>query len=110
MPRKPTDIVQVNLRIPESLRRTIEKKAKESGLTMNAQLIRMIESVDAAEDQMRELRERITELESLAYGTAIVPEYAAALLAEFEELRRQVEAFQNRIPQATMRSDEEPQK
>src|SRR5262249_27221651 len=53
MPRKPTDIVQLKLRIPESLRQSVEKKAKEAGRTINGQLVKMIEAADDMGDIRR---------------------------------------------------------
>jgi hypothetical protein len=45
--RKPTDVVQVNLRLRESLRRRLEREAERRGLSFNAELIRRLrESFD----------------------------------------------------------------
>jgi hypothetical protein len=63
MPRKPTQVVQLKLRIPESLRRSVEKKAKEAGRTLNGQLVKMIEAADELEDVQahRKKLERVVE-------------------------------------------------
>jgi hypothetical protein len=67
MMRHPTDIVQVKLRIPEHLRRSIEKKAKKAGLTMNAQLVQMLVAADKEEsatlrDELGMMNKRILDV------------------------------------------------
>jgi hypothetical protein len=41
--RKPTDIAQMNLRLPETLRKKIEVEAKKSGWSLNRELVRRLE-------------------------------------------------------------------
>jgi hypothetical protein len=58
MARKPTQIVQIKLRLPERLRREVEKLAKQSGRSLNGQLVFIIE--DAI--QFGALSERLDEV------------------------------------------------
>lgn len=41
--RKPTDTAQMNLRLPERLRKTIELEAKKNGWSLNRELVRRLE-------------------------------------------------------------------
>ncbi len=41
--RKPTDMAQMNLRLPEKLRRMIEVEAKKNGHSLNRELVRRLE-------------------------------------------------------------------
>jgi hypothetical protein len=41
--RKPTDTAQMNLRLPESLRKKIEVEAKKNGWSLNRELVRRLE-------------------------------------------------------------------
>jgi hypothetical protein len=41
--RKPTDIIQVNLRLPESLRQDVLTTSKKSGRSFNSELVHLIE-------------------------------------------------------------------
>ena len=43
MPRKPTEMVQVNLRIRENLRRRLEREAKKRGVSLNYEMTSRIE-------------------------------------------------------------------
>jgi HicB family len=43
MPRKPTEMVQVNLRISENLRRRLERKAQKRGVSLNYEMTSRIE-------------------------------------------------------------------
>jgi hypothetical protein len=68
MPRKPTQIVQLKLRIQERLRREVEKRAKKSGRSLNAELVTLIEAAIAMgsfEDIAEKLREQIEQMERL---------------------------------------------
>jgi len=49
MARKPADIVAVKVRMREDLRRQIEKLAKKSGQSVNAQAVLLLESAVLAE-------------------------------------------------------------
>ena len=54
--RKPTDIVQVNLRLRESLRRRLEREAEKRGLSFNAELTRRLEESFEREELNEALR------------------------------------------------------
>jgi Arc-like DNA binding domain len=41
--RKPSDTAQMNLRLPESLRKKIEVEAKKNGWSLNRELVRRLE-------------------------------------------------------------------
>src|SRR6516165_5933218 len=41
--RKPTDTAQMNLRLPETLRKKIEVEAKKNGWSLNRELVRRLE-------------------------------------------------------------------
>jgi hypothetical protein len=43
MPRKPTEMVQVNLRIRENLRRRLEREAQKRGVSLNYEMTSRIE-------------------------------------------------------------------
>lgn len=50
MPRKPTDTIQVNLRIKEALRRRLEAAAKQHDVSLNGEMInRLVASFDRAD-------------------------------------------------------------
>jgi hypothetical protein len=50
MPRKPTDTIQVNLRIKEALRRRLEAAAKKRDVSLNFEMVdRLKESFDRAD-------------------------------------------------------------
>jgi hypothetical protein len=52
MPRKPTDMVQVNLRIREAMRRRLEGAAKKRGVSLNFEMMsRLTDSFDRAAHQ-----------------------------------------------------------
>ena len=54
MARKPTDIVQLKLRFPESLRRQLARLARENRRSMNTEIIfRLHDSVAASELERR---------------------------------------------------------
>jgi hypothetical protein len=44
MARKPTETVKLNLRLPERLRKQLERDAKRNGLSLNAEMIYRLES------------------------------------------------------------------
>jgi hypothetical protein len=41
--RKPTQIVQVGTRMPESLRASLDKAAKANGISLNAEIVQRLE-------------------------------------------------------------------
>lgn len=50
MPRKLTDIVQVNLRMRESLRRSLEKAAADANNSLNAEMVERLDKSFQNED------------------------------------------------------------
>jgi hypothetical protein len=54
--RKLTDVVQVNLRLRESLRRRLEEEAEKRGFSFNAELTRRLEQSLEREELNEELR------------------------------------------------------
>jgi hypothetical protein len=59
--RKPTEVVQVNLRIKESLRRRLERAAMASGSSLNAEMIERLEKSFQNED-LRPKLDNLTEI------------------------------------------------
>jgi hypothetical protein len=55
MPRKPTDIVQINLRIRERLRARLEREAEKSNDSLNAEMINRLEESFAEEDRLSDV-------------------------------------------------------
>jgi hypothetical protein len=55
MPRKPTETVQVNLRMKEGLRRRLEREAKRQEVSLNAEMTRRLESGLDAEERVADL-------------------------------------------------------
>jgi hypothetical protein len=60
--RKLTDIVQVNLRLRESLRRKLERESEKRGLSFNAELTRRLEDSFDREELNEALREVISQV------------------------------------------------
>jgi predicted DNA-binding protein len=50
MARKPTDTAHLNLRYPEALRRRLERAAKNSGRSMNTEIVERLEESFERED------------------------------------------------------------
>jgi predicted transcriptional regulator len=50
MVRKPTDTAHLNLRYPEALRRRLERAAKNSGRSMNTEIVERLEQSFQRED------------------------------------------------------------
>src|SRR6266487_2989486 len=50
MARKPTDTAHLNLRYPEALRRRLERAAKNSGRSMNTEIVERLEQSFRRED------------------------------------------------------------
>jgi hypothetical protein len=117
MPRHLTDVVQVKLRIPEFLRRSIEKKAKKAGLTMNGQLVNMLLTADKEDRDALIIgifeftQNRILDI----YG-ALVPREAGQLVPEGysqlkgEELTRQLETAAKKLQKARKQTDQPSEK
>ena len=67
MSKKPSQIVQVKVRMREDLRRKIEHAAQKNGLTVNAEVLRRLDqtfdvTLDKLEGTVATLRSRIEEL------------------------------------------------
>jgi hypothetical protein len=60
--RKPTDVVQVNLRLRESLRRKLEHEAERRGCSFNAELTRRLEESFVRGDLYETLRSAFAQL------------------------------------------------
>jgi hypothetical protein len=56
MPRKPTDIVQINLRIRESFRRDLEREAQQANLSLNAEIIRRLDQSFRQQDLAQQVK------------------------------------------------------
>ncbi len=64
VPRKPTETVQVNLRMKEAMRRRLEQAAKKADISLNAEMLRRLEeSFDR--DEKRSLVEVTQRLEAV---------------------------------------------
>jgi hypothetical protein len=55
MPRKPTETVQVNLRMKEGLRRRLEREAQKQSVSLNAEMTRRLETSISAEERVADL-------------------------------------------------------
>jgi hypothetical protein len=73
---KLTDIVQVNLRLRESLRRKLEREAERRGLSFNAELIRRLQESFDREDLQATILKVLTDA-----GLATRPSLAEMLIA-----------------------------
>jgi hypothetical protein len=52
MARRPTDLVKLNLRFPEALRRRLEREAEKSNHSLNSEIVqRLYGSFDSSRDQ-----------------------------------------------------------
>jgi hypothetical protein len=91
MPRKPSDIVQPNLRIREDLRRRLEQAAKKRGVSINAE---MTERLRASFDQ----GDRI-ELSRITAGLNDVYGRFARDMAERSRTRELISAAEHHIAQ-----------
>jgi Arc-like DNA binding domain len=65
MPRRPTETVQVNLRMKESLRRQLEDAAKANEVSLNAEMIRRLEQFSEHEELRRQVEHRDLWLDAL---------------------------------------------
>jgi len=67
--RKLTDIVPLQVRIPEGLRRKLAKEAEENGRSLNSEIVwRLGQSSDAsvlAQEQMAQMTKRVEEIMAL---------------------------------------------
>jgi hypothetical protein len=52
MPRKPTETIVTNLRLKEALRRTLAREAEKNQISLNAEMVRRLESSLEAEDKL----------------------------------------------------------
>jgi hypothetical protein len=68
MKRKPSDMVQLKLRFPEALRRRLEREAKRRGLSLNAEIVRILERAYQQSDDMQSRAKAIAN----ALGSEIV--------------------------------------
>jgi hypothetical protein len=91
MPRKPSDIVQPNLRIREDLRRRLEQAAKKRGVSINAE---MTERLRASFDQ----GDRV-ELSRITDGLNDVYKRLARDLAEQSRTQELISAVEHHIAQ-----------
>jgi plasmid stability protein len=60
MPRKPADLVKLNLRFPEALRSRLEKYAARNNRSLNAEIVRRLENSFKGDD-LEDLFERLAE-------------------------------------------------
>jgi hypothetical protein len=61
MARKPSDTVQLKLRFPEALRRRLERAAKASDQSMNAEIIHRLEKSFRRQDEDERLKAMLSE-------------------------------------------------
>lgn len=64
MGRKPTDIIQVNLRLREDMRRRLAREAEKNNRSINAEMVARLEASFAAESRtamelLEDLRESV---------------------------------------------------
>ena len=59
MARKPTDTVAVTLRIPEELRRRLERAAKSRDTSLNAEMMRRLEDSFSQQDMKAAIIEAV---------------------------------------------------
>jgi hypothetical protein len=100
MARKPTQIVQLKLRIQEKLRREVEQRAKKSGRSLNGELVALIEEaitllplydqIKKNDDLLSRAHDRI---QALSQALEKIPDWLKAeaardMVARLEELRR----------------------
>src|SRR5262249_31534178 len=70
MARKPTDTAHLNLRYPEALRRRLERAAKNSGRSMNTEIVERLERSFRRED-FEKFQDFITEGMLKVMGVAV---------------------------------------
>jgi Arc-like DNA binding domain len=98
MARKPTQIVQLKLRIQEKLRREVEQRAKKSRRSLNSELVAMLETAirikdfdgffAALEDTHKALRNLVDDAAQM--NAAATPEENAQLDAIRGTIRRRL--------------------
>jgi len=81
--RKPTDMAQMNLRLPESLRKKIEVEARKNGWSLNRELVRRLE-----QSFVQDYTATIINNASLTTGSEISKIITGQLNNDFELLGR----------------------
>ena len=105
MSKKPSDTVQVKVRMREDLRRKIERAAEKSGLTINAEILRRVDQSFGIADGLAPLERAIKDLrsdlefrlerltsrleEAERYGTLRLMQEARRELAESQRQRQE---------------------
>jgi hypothetical protein len=80
--RKPTDVVQVNLRLRESLRRKLERESERRGVSFNAELTRRLEESFDREELNEALRGVIRQVLTEGDFTEALKRSVAGMLGE----------------------------
>jgi chromosome segregation ATPase len=92
--REKGQIVQLKLRIRESLRSRIEKDAKRSGISLNAEMERRLEASHAIEDaraELEALRARIEEADrELTADKTTLDAQLARIRADITDMKKRL--------------------
>jgi hypothetical protein len=91
--RKPNDIVGLKLRLRESLRRQVEKSAKENKVSLNNEMIRLLESGLKQADGQAERLDILAKLGDALAAVEALPDAAAVVQSASDVLTEALQAI-----------------
>ena len=104
MSKKPSDVVQVKVRMREDLRRKIERAAQKNGLTINAEILRRVDQTFDVD--LDSLERGISALGSLVEGLGTRFEVLGSRLDEYQRSQQGLEVSRKELERSRKELEE----